>query len=98
MIRFLMSCAVLFIFSSLAMAGDLRKKETPEKIHFKMGAMHLEFLHKKHIQNLNNECFHCHKTEFAKIDNWGEKTAHTICIPCHDMNDKGPVECNQCHK
>ena len=34
----------------------------------------------------------------GKIAGWGKESAHTICIPCHDLDDKGPVECHQCHK
>ena len=71
---------------------------TPDVINFKMGAMTLAFQHKKHLTALNNECFHCHKTENGKIDDWGKETAHTICIPCHDLYEKGPTECKGCHK
>jgi hypothetical protein len=70
----------------------------PEVINLKMGAMSLTFQHKKHQKDLNNECFHCHATVNGKIDNWGKETAHKICIACHDLYDKGPVECHQCHK
>jgi len=70
----------------------------PEMITLKMGAMSLSFQHRKHQKDLNNECFHCHAGKSGKIDNWGKETAHKICISCHDLYDKGPVECHQCHK
>ncbi|GFE60903.1 cytochrome c3 family protein [Geobacter sp. AOG2] len=70
----------------------------PELINLKMGVMSLSFQHRKHQKDLNNECFHCHARENGKIDNWGKDTAHTLCISCHDLYDKGPVECHQCHK
>lgn len=69
----------------------------PEVINLKMGVMSLSFQHKKHQKDLNNECFHCHAHENGKIDNWGKDTAHNLCISCHDLYDKGPVECHQCH-
>ena len=70
----------------------------PEVINLKMGVMILAFQHRKHQKDLNNECFHCHANESGKIENWGKETAHKICISCHDLYDKGPVECHQCHK
>ena len=83
---------------SAAAVADVPKKQGPDVINFKMGAMTLAFQHKKHLTALNNECFHCHKTENGKIDDWGKETAHTICIPCHDLYEKGPTECKGCHK
>ena len=72
-------------------------KSGPEIISLKMGANNLTFKHRVHQKNLNNECWNCHKTENGKIDNWSKDTAHTLCIPCHDLEGKGPVECKQCH-
>lgn len=68
-----------------------------ESIILKMGTNNLTFTHRKHQKKTNNECWHCHKTENGKIDGWGKETAHNLCIPCHDLEDKGPVECKQCH-
>jgi hypothetical protein len=70
----------------------------PEVINLKMGVMVLPFTHAKHARNLNNDCLHCHTRKIGKIEGWGKDTAHKICIPCHDLEDKGPVECHQCHK
>jgi hypothetical protein len=70
----------------------------PEVINLKMGVMIAPFTHRKHQKLLNNECWHCHKTVNGKIDDWGKDTAHTICIACHDLYEKGPVECRACHK
>lgn len=94
--RIIPAAILVATLSSPVLAGD-PKKPGPEKISFKMGAISLEFQHKKHTESLRGECFHCHKSENGKIDGWGKETAHTLCIPCHDINDKGPVECNQCH-
>jgi len=69
----------------------------PEVIKLKMGDMQLSFKHWEHQKNVNNECFHCHNTKIGKIDNWGKDTAHKVCIACHELEDKGPVTCLQCH-
>lgn len=96
---------VLSIFLVLCVAGlsaafaETPKNPGPEVINMKMGVMILPFSHRKHQKDLNNECFHCHpKKTGGKIDNWGKETAHQICISCHDLEEKGPVECKQCHK
>jgi hypothetical protein len=87
----------LYGMSSAVPAGGV-PNPGPEVINLKMGAMSLAFQHRKHQKDLNNECFHCHASENGKINNWGKETAHKICISCHDLYDKGPVECVQCHK
>lgn len=69
----------------------------PETINMKTGSLPLPFPHWKHQILNGSECFHCHKADGGKIENWGKEAAHELCIPCHDMNDKGPVECKQCH-
>lgn len=56
------------------------------------------FQHWKHQVNNGSECFHCHNAEGGKIKGWGKEAAHELCISCHDLNDKGPVDCKQCHK
>jgi predicted CXXCH cytochrome family protein len=68
----------------------------PEVI--KLKTMVMPFPHWKHQATNNSECFHCHNAEGGKIKGWGKEAAHELCIPCHDLNDKGPVECKQCHK
>lgn len=70
----------------------------PEIITLKMGQEIIEFTHYKHQKVTNNQCWECHKKASGKIDNWGEATAHRLCIPCHDLNEKGPVNCKGCHK
>lgn len=95
--------AVLTVALCSFMAGshafaDAKKGVGPEFINLKMGAEQMKFLHWKHQASNNNECINCHVTEGGKIEGWGKETAHTLCIPCHDMNEKGPVECKQCHK
>jgi len=69
----------------------------PEVIRLKMGDMELPFKHRQHQKILNQECYHCHNTKIGKIDKWGKDTAHTVCIACHELEDKGPVNCLQCH-
>lgn len=70
----------------------------PDVINLKTGSVQLPFQHWKHQVYNGSECSNCHKGEGGKIEGWGKEAAHTLCIPCHDMNDKGPVECKQCHK
>lgn len=81
-----------------AALADTPKNIGPEVINLKMGVMILPFQHRKHQINQNNECFHCHKADKWRIEGWGKEVAHQICISCHDLNEKGPVECHQCHK
>ena len=82
--------------ASAAVAETPRSKG-PEVITLKMGSTDLPFKHWSHQKSLNDECFHCHNTKIGKIDGWGKDTAHKICIACHDLEDKGPVACRQCH-
>ena len=69
----------------------------PEVINLRMGNMDLKFQHWQHQTSVRNDCFNCHKTRIGQIDNWGEESAHKICIPCHDLENKGPVLCRECH-
>ena len=95
----LMTVLLCISIMSSAVFADTAKNPGPEIINLKMGVMVLPFKHKKHQQELNNECFHCHnKATGGKIENWGKDSAHKICISCHDLEDKGPIECHQCHK
>ena len=94
----LLSIALLpiCVVSSAALA-DAPKNLGPEVINLKMGVMVLPFSHGKHARELKNDCLHCHTKKIGKIEGWGKDTAHRICIPCHDLEEKGPVECHQCH-
>jgi hypothetical protein len=84
---------------SMAAFAETPKNVGPEIINLKMGVMVLPFSHRKHQTFLNSECFHCHpKKTGGKIESWNKETAHQICISCHDLEEKGPVECKQCHK
>jgi predicted CXXCH cytochrome family protein len=69
----------------------------PEIINLKMGVMELRFQHWKHQTSVKNDCFNCHKTKIGVIDGWSKETAHKVCIPCHDLESKGPVQCHECH-
>lgn len=97
----------LVVVAAMALSGgatialaDTAQNNGPEIINLKMGDTSLAFQHWKHQKQLKgkNDCFRCHKVELGKIEGWGTETAHTVCIPCHDLNDKGPVECKGCHK
>lgn len=99
-----MKRSVMLVMAFLAAVGgslvwaESPKNLGPEVINLKMGVMIAPFQHRKHQKSLNNECWHCHKTSNGVIDGWGKETAHTLCIPCHDLEEKGPIECHQCHK
>ena len=92
---------VLLALSLVAVSGsalaEAPKEKGPEVIRFKMKDLELPFKHWKHQKSLNDECYHCHSTSLGKIDNWGKETAHKLCISCHELEDKGPVYCRQCH-
>jgi predicted CXXCH cytochrome family protein len=81
---------------TISSAGD-PVHNGPEVISIKMGPEVLSFTHRKHQITTKNECWHCHRTVDGKIDGWNKETAHNLCISCHDLEDKGPVECKQCH-
>lgn len=69
----------------------------PKIIKLKMGKGIIEFNHYKHQKVTNNKCWECHEKQSGKIENWSKSTAHQLCIPCHDLNEKGPVSCKGCH-
>jgi len=85
------------MFTSVTMAAKLESKG-PQMIKLKMGKETIEFTHHKHQKAVDDQCWECHKKESGKIENWSEATAHKLCIPCHDLNEKGPVSCKGCHK
>lgn len=92
--------AALLVIIGLPLA--VLAAETPENvgpaiIKLKMGDKTMEFHHLKHQSLNNSECFHCHKPQEWKIKQWDKEVAHQICISCHDLNEKGPVECKGCH-
>ncbi|HEY5513969.1 MAG TPA: cytochrome c3 family protein [Geomonas sp.] len=93
----LMLVLLSMVAVSSAAFAEAPKDKGPEVIRLKMGDMELPFKHWKHQKATNNECFHCHNTKIGKIDNWGKDTAHKVCIACHELEDKGPVSCRQCH-
>lgn len=75
--------------------AEAPKGAGPESISFK--TLKMPFPHWKHQVYNGSECFQCHKTDGEKIAGWGQEAAHTLCVSCHDLNDKGPVSCKQCH-
>ncbi|NVN99591.1 MAG: cytochrome C [Geobacteraceae bacterium] len=85
------------LFGSFAMAAK-SENPGPEIIKLKMGKKELEFSHHKHQKIAKNQCWECHDKKVGKIIGWSEATAHKVCIPCHDLNEKGPVICKGCHK
>ena len=82
---------------SSAAVTETPKDKGPEVIQLKMGNMTLPFKHWKHQKTVNNECYHCHNTKIGRIDGWSKDTAHKICIACHELEDRGPVTCLECH-
>lgn len=90
----------LLAFSIINTSPESRAQQNPgpETMTLKNGTTPLKFTHRKHQQLQNSECFHCHAPTGWKIDNWGKEVAHSMCISCHDLNDKGPVKCEECHK
>ena len=91
--------AGLFITSGCLtpVLADPPKDRGREIIKLKMGDMELRFQHWKHQSNVHNECYNCHKTRIGVIDGWSKEVAHKVCIPCHDLENKGPVQCHECH-
>lgn len=83
--------------SSYPYAAEIPQNVGPAMLELKMGSKPLIFPHLKHQKVTNNECFHCHKAQEWKIREWDKEVAHQLCISCHDLNDKGPVECKGCH-
>jgi hypothetical protein len=92
--------AGLFIVSGsfTTVLAEQPKDRGREIINLKMGVMELRFQHWKHQTDVHNDCFNCHKTKIGVIDGWNKDVAHKVCIPCHDLENKGPVQCHECHK
>lgn len=88
----------LVLISGTLIFAETAGKNGPKTIEFKMGAKTIAFTHHKHQKLTKNNCWECHDKTNGKIPNWGEATAHKLCIPCHDLNEKGPVMCKGCHK
>ena len=97
--RSLAFCIVLFSLFILSTSLFAAEPENPgpKIIKLKMGKKTVDFTHQKHQQLTNNQCWECHDKTTGKITNWGEATAHKLCIPCHDLNEKGPIKCKGCH-
>lgn len=99
MMRAILPGLLLVAFVAVSpMFSNAAQSQGPETISLKNGKIPLEFAHRKHQNLQNSECFHCHLPDKWKIDGWGKETAHSMCISCHDLNDKGPVKCEGCHK
>jgi predicted CXXCH cytochrome family protein len=93
--------SLILMFSLLLTSNVLAavpENKGPQIIKLKMGKNIIEFTHHKHQKVTNNQCWECHDKKTGKIDNWSQATAHRLCIPCHDLNEKGPVSCKGCHK
>lgn len=100
MTKYLFCLTALFV--SLLFAAPLLAAQPqnigPKTIKLKMGTKSLVFTHHKHQKAVNNQCWECHDKSVGKISNWSEATAHRLCIPCHDLNEKGPINCKGCHR
>lgn len=93
--------SAVILFASIACSdvfAEPRLGAGPESIPLKTGAVPLQFPHWRHQIANNSDCSNCHKADGGKIAGWGKDAAHGLCIPCHDLNEKGPVECKQCHQ
>ena len=86
-----------FLGSTSVVLAEPMKNRGPETITFKMGVLQLPFQHWKHQKLAKGDCLQCHDKVGEKIKGWGEASAHKICIPCHDLDSKGPVLCRECH-
>ena len=99
MLRYLALALLLaFLGAASTVVAETLKNPGPEVINFKMGVLQLPFQHWKHQKLAKDDCLQCHDRQGEKIKGWGEASAHKICIPCHDLDSKGPVLCNECHK
>ncbi len=90
--------ASLILLPATLLFAETPANMGPKTIQFKMGTKTIVFTHQKHQKLAKNNCWECHDKKSGKIPNWGEATAHKLCIPCHDLNEKGPVQCKECHK
>lgn len=96
MVRTFIVISMLLSMSSLSNAANENKG--PETVKFKMGGNTVELAHWKHQERAKKGgCTNCHRGEIGKIDSWNQEFAHMVCIACHDINDKGPTKCKECH-
>ena len=98
--KYLFGSLALFaalLFATTPMAAQ-PQNNGPKIIKLKMGTKTVDFTHHKHQQAVNNQCWECHDKKNGKIDNWSEASAHRLCIPCHDLYEKGPINCKGCHR
>jgi len=95
---FLVTVLAAALFCAAELQAAQPQNTGPNVIKLKMGSKTLDFSHVKHQKLSNNQCWECHDKDSWKIDGWNKSTAHKICIPCHDLNEKGPVACKGCHK
>lgn len=63
----------------------------------------VRFNHDLHLAKMNAEfCLPCHKAETPvkghTMTRFDQQFAHSFCKGCHRKNDRGPVECHECHK
>ncbi|HXE96599.1 MAG TPA: hypothetical protein VN642_09355 [Dongiaceae bacterium] len=101
MIRSVLVFVMVLGISGISMAAQEEKIVTsgPEIIIHKMDGKPLELKHWEHQKRMKKGgCTNCHRGEIGKIEGWNKEFAHMVCIPCHDLNDKGPVNCKECHK
>lgn len=96
-VQLFVALAVLFV-SVVAVSAAPPENRGPASVKMQMGAKTLVFSHHKHQKYTKDQCWECHDKKVGKIDNWNKATAHKICIPCHDLNEKGPTTCKGCHK
>lgn len=90
---------LIFAGNVTADGGQTVEKNGPEFIAFK-AADNIQLKHWKHQKSMKSgACNNCHRgAAVGKIDDWGKEFAHLVCIGCHDLSDKGPTKCKECHK
>jgi hypothetical protein len=101
MVRSALVFVLVFGFSSMSFSAQEEKVANagPEIVTLKMGEKVFELKHWQHQKSAKKGgCTNCHRGEIGKIEGWNQEFAHMVCIPCHDLNDKGPVNCKDCHK
>ena len=90
-----------------------KKTEIPIRILYKTNAGRVFFDHKSHTneQGYNIDCTDCHHSyegedlplscaechEIGAEESSRAEVLHSQCKDCHEAEEKGPVECGDCH-
>ncbi|HEY6873164.1 MAG TPA: cytochrome c3 family protein [Geobacteraceae bacterium] len=89
---------LLLLGVSSTILADDQSAKGPEVIKFQMGDRTLPFKHWLHQKKIKgNNCLICHPDKIGKIPDLGKDKAHALCLPCHEVMNKGPAACKFCH-